>query len=294
MRNDEYVGILVIVGIIAVGLFGGVKGASNNGLISAGATPIQKQADIQQQLTQTETKVLDLQRQIKIEESKKTESRYKGLVTISYINRVSDPSQEYIAIQESGLATTSILVTGWVLKSTSSGASVTIPKGTYLYFVGIPNTEDNIYLNPNDILYLITGVSPNGASFKLNKCSGYLGQSQTFIPYLGYSCPAARDEDYSSIPKTQPNDACLDYIESFPQCKTQTESLPINWSYECTKFIYDKLNYPSCVNTHKNDKDFYKNEWRVYLKRSERLWKDRREEVILYDDMGKIVDKISY
>jgi hypothetical protein len=90
------------------------------------------------------------------------------------------------------------------------------------------------------------------------------------------------------------NDACFDYIESMGQCRIQTETLPLNWSHECTNFIYNKINYPSCVNTHKNDKDFYQKEWRVYLKRSEKIWKEKRETIILYDDHGKIVDTLKY
>jgi hypothetical protein len=290
MKNDEIVGILIIIGLITIGLTGGLKGTVNNGLISGDATPVQKQADIQQQINQTQVKVDELKKQVE----SVNDSRYKGLVKLGYVNRGYDASQEFITIQENSFATTSILVTGWKLKSLRSGYSITIPKGTYLYFINTVNVEDNIYLNPNDTLYLISGVSPNGANFKTNKCIGYLAQSQTYVPYLGSSCPAARDEDLSSIPKTTINDACLDYIEYFPQCKTQTESLPVNWSYECTKFIYDKLNYPSCVNTHRNDKDFYKNELRVYLKNTSRIWKDSHEEIVLYDDLGKIVDSIKY
>ena len=156
------------------------------------------------------------------------------------------------------------------------------------------NAEDDIVLTGGDILYLVTGVSPNGASFKVNKCSGYLGQFQTFVPYLTANCPLPKNEDLSGIPKLVINDACFDYINSMRSCKIQTKSLPVNWGSECINFIYNKINYPSCINTHKNDKDFYQREWRVYLKRSERLWKDKRETVVLYDNLGKIVSTLNY
>ena len=149
-------------------------------------------------------------------------------------------------------------------------------------------------ISAGDTAYLITGISPNGVSFKTNKCSGYLTQFQTFIPYISNSCPRPRDENLSAIPKIAVNDDCLDYIDSFPSCRVETQNLPVNWSYECKNFITQKINYPSCVNLHKGDKDFYQNEWRIYLKKSTSLWKSRRENIILYDNLGKIVDTLTY
>ncbi len=223
-----------------------------------------------------------------------TTSSFKNTINISSVNRSSDAGQEYITIQVSGSSKTPIDITGWTLKSTGSGSSVTIPKGTYLFFAGQPNVEENISLVGGDTLYLVTGYSPNGASFKENKCSGYLTQFQTFTPSINNNCPSPKNEDLSSIPRITINDACLDYIKSYPSCRIQTESLPANWSYECTKFIYDKINYPSCVNAHKNDSDFYGNTWRVYLKRSEKVWKASHENIVLLDNTGKIVDTYSY
>lgn len=297
--KDDTVGILIILGIIAIALFGGVKGAGNNGLSPTGAqTPEQKQ---QGQTNNTEQKIEEAQNEVdslkikaQAEENKKSQSKYKGIITLAYVNRSTDPTREYVTIRMNYNATETILVTGWMLRSASGGWSTTIPKGTYLFFAGIANVEENIYLTSGDTLYLVTGISPNGASFKVNKCSGYLGQFQTFIPYLNSRCPLPRYEDLSSIPKTKINDACFEYIESMQQCRIQTESTPASWSTECQNFIYNKINYPSCVNTHKNDKDFYGNEWMVYLKRSESMWKDRRENIVLYDNEGKIVDSLSY
>lgn len=291
MNKDDTIGIVILLSIIAISLFGGANGVSINNNVTK--TPEQQKVDIQNQLNDAERKAEELKKQIAIEEANKNASIYKDIVDLSYVSRSTDAKQEYAQIR---VNTTKqpINVTGWTLKSKSSGATIKIPKGTYIFFAGTPNSEEDIYLNTGDIMYLVTGISPNGASFKVNKCSGYLSQFQTFTPYLSTSCPQPRNEDLSSIPKTVNNDACLDYIDYFSSCRIQTETLPANWSYECTSFIYNKINYPSCVNTHKNDKDFYQNEWRVYLKRSERLWKDRREEIILYDSNGKIVDTLVY
>ncbi len=294
MNRDEMMGIVILLSIICIGILGGAKGVTRTGFLApTNQTQEQKQADIQAKIDQTQKEVDALQAKINEEEEKKNSSIYKGIVDLNYVYRSSDAKQEYLSLRVN-TTKTPINVTGWTLKSRSSGVSVKIPKGTYLFFTGITNTEDDIYLNSNDYLYLVTGISPNGASFKTNKCSGYLTQFQTFTPYLYTSCPAPKNENTSSIPRTVNNDACLDYIDYFPTCRIQTESLPANWSYECTSFIYNKINYPSCITTHKGDKDFYLGEWRVYLKRSEGIWKERREDIILLDNEGKIVDTYQY
>lgn len=295
MKSND-MGVVIILAIIAVALFGGSK--NNGGLFNVGPqTQEQKQADIQRQITEAQYKVEELKKQVAAEEANKNASIYKGLVNIYYINRDENPNQEYVAVHTNSNATTSIPITGWTIKSLSSGTSVKIPQASYLYFAGTINSEQDIYLKTNETVYITTGISPNGASFKLNKCSGYLNQFQTFIPYIGSYCPAPRNEDTSKIPKTVYNDACFDFIDSMPSCRIQNDPLPAGstkWSVECTDFIYKKINYPACVDTHKNDKDFYQPEWRVFLKRSSRLWKTSREDVVLLDQYGKIVDEIKY
>lgn len=288
--------IVVLLGIIAIGLFGGSQGAGNNGLFSVQpATPVPNNVSVENQIRETQSKIDELQRQIKAEEEKKNASVYKGEITISSVNRSTISSQEYVTIKMKSGSSKVIPVTGWQIKSLSSGNSATIPKGTYLFFTGTVNSEEEIRLVGGDTLYLVTGPSPIGSNFKVNKCSGYLTQFQTFIPYINNICPAPRNEDLSSIPKRVINDACLDYIDYFPSCRIQTEPLPQTWSTECYNFIQNKINYPSCVNTHKNDVDFYQPEWRVYLRSSSPMWKaNGKEAIVLYDNLGKVVDTIKY
>jgi len=294
MKKDDYTGIIILCAIIGIALMGGAKNGQQYGFFSPQPkTEEQKRIELEQKIRDTQQQVEELKKKVQTEEDKKTQSEYKGIVYLQYVNRSDDPKQEYISIRVN-TGTSTIPVTGWTIKSDSSGNSVTIPKGTYLFFTGMLNAEDNVVLQGGDTLYVNTGISPNGSSFKVNKCSGYLSQFQTFTPSLYTNCPAPRNEDLSSIPKRVINDDCFDYIDSFPTCRIQTESLSQKWSYECTRFIYDKINYASCVNTHKNDTDFYQKEWRIYLKRSERLWKDRKEKIILYDNSGKIVDTLTY
>lgn len=295
MKQDEWIGLLVLGGIIVLALMGGSKNAATEFLSpTSSTTEQQKQAQIQQQLNDTKAKVATLQKQLQAELDSKTASKYKGIVTIRNINRSTKASQEYVILSV-GKTTDPIDITGWTLTSTSTGQSVAIPQSTYLFFANTQNATQDVLVESGDTIYISTGISPAGESFKVNKCSGYLAQFQTFYPGLTYNCPLPKNEDLSSIPARVANDACFDYINTFPQCRIQTKTLPLNWSYECTNFIYSKINYPSCVDTHKNDKDFYKHEWRIYLKRSEHIWKTTsRETIVLRDNEGKIVATYKY
>lgn len=289
MKND-YVGLIIILAIVGIGLFGGAKNGAN---ISSNGQSNSDQT-IEQQIQTAQTQVNDLKTQIQAEEDQKIRSKYYGKIKIQYVSRSNDPKYEYVALKFDDSATTTVPITGWTIRSLYSGTSVSIPYGTILYFSGMTNPEDTIVLSPGDVVYVITGNSPIGASFRSNKCSGYLSQFQTFIPYLYSNCPRPGDEDLSSIPKTIANEDCLNYINSFPSCRIQTDPLPLKWNYECTNFIQNKITYSSCINTHKNDKDFYQKEWHVYLKRTDKLWLDRREIIAIYDSEGKLVDSVNY
>jgi hypothetical protein len=295
MNTHHSTGLVVLLGIIGIALLGGFNASQHPQSQDAAAqtqaekTPEQQKAELQQKLS-------DLQTQLTIERDKETYSPYHGIVHLNYISRSQSADQEYasIRVDQGAASTTTVPLAGWTLHSASTGQTVSIPGAAALYFSNSINSESPIVLSAGDTLYLITGHSPNGASFRLNKCSGYLSQFQSFVPYISTSCPAPRDEDLSSIPHTVNNDACFDYIDSFPTCRVQTDNLPASWSQQCTKFIYEKITYGSCIATHKNDADFYLHDWRVYLKRTEPIWKDRREEVILSDQNGKIVDDLKY
>ena len=306
-KNNNGSAILIILIIVILGIMSATS-KSNKGAMpspfstststeSISGTPIQntptKQSAPEEQIKELKAQIEDLEKQIQIEENKKIYSEYKDKVTLS-VNRSSDPREEYLTLRVNSGAGTNIQLTGWTLKSLSSGNSATIPKGTYLFFAGTQNLEENINVTGGNVVYVVTGSSPDGVSFKTNKCSGYLEQFQNYTPFMSSNCPLARNEDLSGIPDIAVNDDCLSYINSFPSCKTQTTNLPTNWSYECKNFITTKLNYASCVNTHKNDKDFYGNEWRVYLKRGQSLWKSSRENIVLYDSLGKIVSTLKY
>lgn len=298
MKNGGWMGVVILV-ILFLVLYDGAKNAGKSSFSLFGPLPNSnansRESDLEKQIRETQAKIDELKKANGVEISQSNKSPYWGLVKISSVSRSSNAAYEYITLRTDSGLKNNIKITNWKIKSQNSGESVTIPKGVYLYFTNSQNSEEDIYVGSKDVVYVSTGASPINFSTRINKCSGYLNQFQTFTPYISNYCPRAQDEDLSSIPKLRINDECLDYIDRFPSCKTETQTLPSNWSYECKDFIQKKLTYSSCIDIHKNDIDFNKHEWRIYLKRNSSLWTaTKRESIVLYDDNGKAVSVYSY
>ena len=219
------------------------------------------------------------------------ESVYKSKVRLARgTASEADPNKEYIELQASSNNQKLMPITGWVLKN-SKNEEMKIGKGAYFVFSAQINQEIDILLAPGAKVYVNTPRSPIGANFQTNICTGYFEQFQDFIPSLRKDCP----HPYKDIsPSANLKDKCLDYIERLPRCEMPINNIPWDLDDACRKYLSENINYNSCVANHRKDKNFYSNEWRIYLGRGKELWKSRRETITLYDQLGKIIDSISY
>ena len=223
-------------------------------------------------------------------------SPYFKLITLTSANSWdTKPEGEYLTLNTAYTLKKNIVITGWTIHSLQSGRSVVIGKAVFLpTSQAIGNAgEDLIVMRPGDKAYVVSGRAPTGKSFLVNKCTGYFTQFQTYTPSLNYSCPQISKDPLPKFPN-QLKDVCLDYIESFPQCKTPIDALPQNIGNDCQNFILEHASYSKCIENHRTDADFFSNEWRVYLGQSEKLWKTSRESLELLDANGKVVDQIQY
>ncbi len=206
----------------------------------------------------------------------------------------TDPATEYLMFTLSPSHVGKVLITGLEVRSSATGKGIIIPKGVELPFAGVLNQEDPIYISPGETVYLITGRSPTGYSFRVNKCSGYFSQFQTYTPFLPNECPAAADYKVTQTPGYF-NDQCLDYLQRVPRCSIVLNNLDTAYlQSECQTFIREKLNYKACTEDFKNDPTFYRNEWRVYLNQNEELWKSKREIIKLLDATKKTIGTVTY
>lgn len=220
------------------------------------------------------------------------ESVYKFKVDLLIDQNIKkfDPQEEHVTIQASFANSESINISNWSLEN-GTGLRINIGQATLLLKTGDINLQQNILLAPGEKAIVASGESPLGTGFKLNKCTGYLEQMQDFFPPLFLDCPDPINDEI--LPANLDN-SCIDYIRrEFEKCKAYF-TYPSNLSSACQDYINERINYRGCVQWHKNDPNFYKSEWRVYLNKKTEFWDNDRETVILYDENNKIVDWEKY
>lgn len=227
-----------------------------------------------------------------------TPSPYRGIVSLNhYVSGAgaSDPSQESIEIYVSQSAGTPVDITGWTVQSEATGNSIVIPQGTETPSSGTINAAQDIVLTPGTKVAVVSGRSPIGASFRENKCIGYFSQFQKFSPALPQNCPSPTTELSSFYGESYyvRDASCIDYVQTLSRCQAVL-SPPVTVSGSCQSFLVKYLNYNGCVHAHQSDADFLGNTWRVYLGRTNSMWRTQHEVVKLLDKTGKTVDAFSY
>ena len=226
-----------------------------------------------------------------------TPSDFRGKVTLShYVAGAgsADPKNEYVEISVAQDAGVPVDLSEWSLASDATGNAMIIPKGTEVPTSGIVNAAQDIVLHPGERALVISGSSPVGASFRENKCIGYFSAFQSFSPSLPQNCPTPSDELSSLYGTGYIRDAaCIDYVNKLSRCQV-TLSPPVSASGACQSFLVKYLNYNGCVDAHRGDADFEGNTWRIYLGRTNAMWRTQHEIVKLLDVKGNTVDAFSY
>ncbi len=303
--KDLWWPLLVLLSIISIALFGGVKNEHQNPAFTSNQngsptipSPSEQQltpAEIAYQLQNTQYQADQLKQKMAAEQETKVASQYKGQITMNWGNYgTNEPDQEYIGIDANYANTVPIKITGWKLVSALTGQIITLPQSTNLYFSNGNNSDEDVWISPGERAYIISGRSPIGYGFHTNICSGYLSQFNTFTPNLYTVCPRPMDESSPYISHTPNNSSCFDLINSLSSCSVYTQSLNNTYSYECQQFVETNLNYQSCSDRHKSDSDFYSPKtWYIYLKHDQTIWQKKYETVTLYDQFGKKVATIT-
>lgn len=223
------------------------------------------------------------------------DSPYAGLVELSKAQaEASNPNEEYITIEASRDLKRNITITGWTLESKATSIKAPIGSAANIPLLGGVSSESPVTVGPDAIVYITTGRSPYGSSFRTNTCTGYFEQYQDFKPGLDTECPEPTDEALKNPQKAGGNVACIDFIEQVNSCEIYTNTIPYEVGSQCRDFILNDLTYSGCVSSHRNDPDFYKNEWRLFLNRQQELWNNTHDQIRLLDENGKLIGSITY
>lgn len=204
--------------------------------------------------------------------------------------RSLNPDDEFVEIKISKDAPAPVVITGWILEN-SSGLRVAIGGGAPVLFPQptVPSLQP-IALDPGASAVITTGQSSGDADFRVNKCTGYLDQANRFSHSLPRACPLIRDEVSS---RDRLPERCIDYVETIGQCQIPP-AIPETLSEDCAQFVREHANYRGCFMRYRANDDFLGGTWRIFLKRNQELWKQRRETITLRDEQGKVVSELTY
>ena len=237
------------------------------------------------------------------------------------------PGKEYVILQADYSNKAPINISGWYLKNgkdqrfsvpnyptnktpVADPSDVAQVPGAVQTFMANGSNQNvtPIILPPGSEAIITTGTVYSGnsfpinASFRVNKCSGYLEdlKNYNFYPSLNSNCPNPEDEPEVR----QLDEECRDFVEGYPRCRTPefkrvdgenlVDGSPLDLSRLCRDFMTERFNYNTCVTRHAGDSDFLVDEWRVYLGRRWELWAEEDEVITLYDNFGRMVDEVEY
>ena len=247
------------------------------------------------------------------EKREKGLSPYHGdfLIRRGNANREHQPRREYIVIEYSRRAESSVNITGWGLESSEfrGRRQAEIPQGT---LVLSPEIEDRIDLDiillPGEQAIVVTGKMPQvgpvliDRSFKENVCLGYLSRTDRyeFSPPVRAQCPRPVEEpEVATLP-----DDCYEFVRRLRPCHIpefyrddeyrDTVDGVVGLSETCREFLAERYNYAGCVESHLGREGFWQPRWRVFLGEKWPMWAENRDVITLRDENGDLVGQLSY
>lgn len=218
-------------------------------------------------------------------------SYYNGWIKLVPTASVKEvyPEKEYVEIEVIQPNLSGTDATNWVLAN-ARGEKTALGQASGLPLFGKVNQTEPLKIKAGDHLFVSTGRSPIGVSFRVNKCSAYLEQFQDFVPPISGECPYITFEKGAGSLDNQ----CQMFLQGIRPCETNTRPLPAGVTPACKAFLDSTVNYNGCVATHKNDADFYLKEWRIFLGKEKEFWAEPSDTITLLDDKGKFIDIMKY
>lgn len=288
--------VIVIVGVVALNFLGIIGGGGNQGPIATGPGP---SAEIKNPQP-ISTSGGGSSSSNKTEGQKNNtpagtpgDSPYKNLVKIASIQRgANSPDKEYVMLRSNN-PSQHITVTGWTIES-RYGGTMTIPPARNIPEIDAVDTP--IVMEPAGTVSITTGNNNYSHNFRENSCTAYFNQYQSFTPGLSGSCHGGNDYSATELLNRGFNTECTDYIRSLNSCRIPTIPLDTQLRIKdaCIQFITDNISYSGCVSRWRDTKDFLKNTWHVFMRRTSKFWDDRHDYAVLRDNQGLIVDEFSY
>lgn len=176
-----------------------------------------------------------------------------------------------------------INITGWRIRSAQKGETL-IGKGINL--VQFDSVSSDVWLTGGESADIIAGASPLATNFRINICFG--GLSNMYNLGYGFSCPAIANYDLSGL-----DSRCQDLILRSSSCQAPSDNILNAQSSKCRIWFEKNVNYSSCVNQHRNNRDFYRG-WKIYTGNSNQIFDPLHDKIELRDQTGLLIDSRQY
>ena len=200
-----------------------------------------------------------------------------------------DFKNDYIVLRN-GSDPRTINITDWTIETKRE--TIIIPQAAKkLTYPFSGSSRVDIDLAEGDKVIISTGLAPNGANFRVNKCTGYLDQLSQYEPSLDENCPDLDESEYSHL-----KNACCDFIDDLSSCEIPdySDNYEVSSDSQCTTFLTEKFNYSQCYQDYYQEADFLGDEWRVFLGKSIDILDNDSDTLILKDEDGLVVDEYEY
>ena len=176
-------------------------------------------------------------------------------------------------------------ITGWLLRG--NRGSQYIPQAVSVYDPSGLAPQSDIYFKNGDTLKIYSTSSGIGVNIRMNKCIGYLANSNKFNPSLSFDCPRVNRSEIVNF-----TSQCQNYILSLNSCQMPASNPPIPFNdYSCASYL-NNLNYGGCFSKHRNDYDFFSNQWVAWS--SSHFLDFQHDRLLLFDKQGLLVAEYNY
>ncbi|MDO8600888.1 MAG: hypothetical protein Q7R73_04795 [bacterium] len=221
-------------------------------------------------------------------------SPYESTITITRVQRSSDPTKEYVVIRNGtyfNRIEATVLINGWTVESRKSGR-IAIPAAEEIPMIDAGTRT--IVLPQGGEVTITSGQTTFGRSFRENVCTSYFSQFHIFTPSLA-TCSAIPFNAQDLLDAGY-NSECVDFVKRISRCRIPT--IPYEKAGRignaCIDYVTNTYSYLGCVARFRDEKTFFKNTWRVFLNQPSHIFDTLHDRVILRDDKGLIVDEFEY
>ena len=190
-----------------------------------------------------------------------------------------------ISISDSLQNNETVDVTGWQIRTNRGGEF--IPQAVNVYSPFGTAMPSDIRMGSADTLTIYPNSSPT--NLRINKCIGYLNDTNQWSPALPSYCPSINTSEIQSF-----TGACQNYILSLGGCSTANlgdPRIPRN-DFSCQDYISSHFSYRSCFDAHVGDSDFLSHQ--IWVWAGSNPLDQFHDRVMLIDAKGLLVDYYVY